>query len=189
MDVTALLWAWTTDTSSGVPGYAYQTATGTWFVPGDGRAPQAVFDQPAQATNSVAVWTGDLNVVNLLDSNGTLNTILETAANSWQAPIPVVPGKSATVPGLAAIFGVPTDPTESTLFAIGLDKMLSVLTLDDSGWTQALVHQDYTDQNEIDSYRVQISVLDANDTLVAYTQAQIKTHRRALRLSTALPLD
>jgi hypothetical protein len=64
-----------------------------------------------------------------------------------------------------------------------------VLTLDDSGWTQALVHQDYTDQNEIDSYRVQVSVLDANDAPVAYTQAQITTHRRALRLSTALPLD
>ena len=152
-------------------------------------APQAVFDQPAQATNSVAVWTGDLNVVNLLNSNGTLNTILETAANSWQAPIPVVPGKSATVPGLAAIFGVPTDPTESTLFAIGLDKMLSVLTLDyfwlDPGAGPSGLHRSERDR----LLPGPDQRADANETLVAYTPAQIKTHRRALRLSPALPLD
>ena len=70
------------------------------------------------------------------------------------------------MPGLAAIFGVPTDPTQSTLFAVGLDESLSVLTLDSSGWTQTLVRQEGTRQVEIDSYRVQIVVLDANNVPV-----------------------
>jgi hypothetical protein len=127
----------------------------------------------------VAVWTGDLDVVNALDADGTLNTVLELTSGdptttpptlpTWQPPIPTVPGTSTDqdgvrVPGLAAIFGVPTDPTRSTLFAVGLDESLSVLSLDDSGWTQTLVRQDAAVpvQVEIDSYRVQVSVLDAN---------------------------
>ena len=176
-NVTALLWAWITDTSSGVPGYAFQTANETWFVAGDGSAPQSVSDQPAAAANSVAVWTGDLGVVNLLDANGTLNTILQNPDHSWQAPIPIVPGTTTTVPGLASIFGIPTDPNQSTLFAIGLDESLSVLSLDDSGWTQTLVRQDGTQLVEIDSYRVQINLLDANGVPLAGGQAQIDTDR------------
>ena len=178
--MTALLWAWTTDRTSGVPGYAYQTASQTWFVAGDGSAPQSVLDQPVAAANSVAVWTGDLNVVNLLDSNGNLNTILENPDHSWLAPI-IVAGPyeqlGTTVPGLAAIFGVPTDPAHSTLFAIGLDESLSVLSLDESGWTQTLVRTDGAQQVEIDSYRTQISLLDANGVPVAWGQAQIGTDR------------
>jgi hypothetical protein len=175
--VTALLWAWITDTSSGGPSYAYQTANETLFVAGDGSAQQSVFDQPALAANSVAVWTGDADVVNLLDANGALNTILQNPDRSWQA-IPIVPGRTTpNVPGLASIFGVPTDPTQSTLFAIGLDESLSVLSLDDSGWTQTLVRQDSAQQVEIDSYRVQITVLDANGVPLAWSQAQISTDR------------
>src|ERR1700760_1602770 len=175
--VTALLWAWITDRSSGGPSYAYQTADETLFVTGDGSAQQSVFDQPALAANSVAVWTGDADVVNLLDANGALNTILQNPDNSWQA-IPIVPGRTTPdVPGLASIFGVPTDPTQSTLFAIGLDESLSVLSLDDSGWTQTLVRQDSAQQVEIGSYRVQITVLDANGVPLAWSQAQISTDR------------
>jgi hypothetical protein len=171
-NATALLWAWATPGSnSGVPGYAVQTATVTWFVPEDGTDPVSLTDNPAATSNSVAVWTGALDVVNALDHDGTLNTVLEIAPGSWQPAIPVVPGKSidqdgVAVPGLAAIFGVPTDPTQSTLFAVGLDKSLSVLTLDSSGWTQTLVRQEATQQVEIDSYRVQIVVLDANNVPV-----------------------
>jgi hypothetical protein len=171
-NATALLWAWATPGSnSGVPGYAVQTPAVTWFVPEDGSDAVSLTDDPAATSNSVAVWTGALDVVNALDHDGTLNTVLEIAPGSWQSAIPVVPGKSTdqdgvAVPGLAAIFGVPTDPTQSTLFAIGLDESLSVLTLDSSGWTQTLVRQEATKQVEIDSYRVQIAVLDANNVPV-----------------------
>lgn len=180
-DVTALLWAWVTDESSGAPGYAYQTASETWFVAGDGGDPQSVLDKPAAAANSVAVWTGDQDVVNLIDSNSILNTILQKPDGSWQAPIPTMQGAPAAineaVQGLAGIFSVPTDPSQSTLFAIGLDESLSVLSLDESGWTQRLVRTDGAQQLEIDSYRTQISLLDANGVPVAGGQAQIATDR------------
>jgi hypothetical protein len=169
-NVTALLWAFITDPGSGVPAYAFQTANQTWFAAGDGSDARSVSDQPASAAHSVAVWTGDLDVVNLLDSNGTLNTILQNPDQTWLAPI-------TTVPGLASIFGVPADPNHSTLFAIGLDESLSVLSLDDSGWTQTLVRTDGTQLVEIDSYRTQISLLDANDVPVAWGQARISTDR------------
>jgi hypothetical protein len=177
-NVTGLLWAWVTNESSGVPGYAYQTASKTWFVAGDSTPPQSVADQPAAVANSVAVWLGGQDVVNLIDSGAVLNTILQKPDGSWQAPIPTmrsVPGQS--MQGLAGIFGVPTDPTQSTLFAIGLDESLSVLSLDESGWTQTLVRTDGTRLVEIDSYRAQISLLDANGVPVAGGQARIGTDR------------
>src|SRR6201996_3846957 len=59
-NVTALLWAWATlGSKSGVPGYAYQTATATWFVPEDKSPAQSLTDKPSASPNSVAVWTGD----------------------------------------------------------------------------------------------------------------------------------
>jgi hypothetical protein len=188
--VDALLAAWATPGSqSGVPGYVFQAANATWFAPEDGSNATSLADNPASAPNSVTVWRGDLDVVNLLDDYGVLHTCLETAANTWAAPIPVLPGNASaanpvqpvnppsTPAGLQSIFGVPTDLTQSTLFAIGLDDTLSVLTLDSSGWTQTLVRQDGNQQVEIDSYRVQVSVLDANGTPVPGASVQVGTDR------------
>lgn len=185
--VTALLAAWATPgRAPGVPGFAYQTADATWFSPEDEENPrQSLADHPVQAPNSVAVWTGDLSVVNLLDANDTLNTVLETAPGTWQAPIPTVPGPvvpgAPTVPGLKSVFGVPTDLTQSTLFAIGLDDTLSVLTLDEAGWTQTLVRQDgntsQPEDAEISSYRVQVNVLDANGLPVPGASVEVGTDR------------
>ena len=180
--VTALLAAWATSGSkSGLPGYVFQARDATWFAPEDGSSFTSLADHPIQAPNSVTVWTGDLSVVNLLDANDTLNTVLETAPGTWQSPIPTVPGPvvpgAPTVPGLKSIFGVPTDLTQSTLFAIGLDDTLSVLTLDDAGWTQTLLRQDGTQQVGIDSYRVQVNVLDGNGLPVPGASVQVGTDR------------
>jgi hypothetical protein len=108
--------------------------------------------------------------------------------NSWQAPIPLSRAISHC-PGPGRQLRRTDRPHRVHPVRDRPGQDAERADPDDSGWTQALVHQDYTDQNEIDSYRVQVSVLDANDAPVAYTQAQITTHRRALRLSTALPLD
>jgi hypothetical protein len=188
--VDALLAAWATPGShSGVPGYVFQAQNATWFAPEDGSNATSLADNPASAPNSVTVWLGDLDVVNLLDDYGVLHTRLETATDSWAPSIPVLPGNASaanpiqpvnppsTPAGLKSIFGVPTDLTESTLFAIGLDNTLSVLTLDSSGWTQTLVRQDGTQQVEIDSYRVQVSVLDANGLPVPGASVQLGTDR------------
>lgn len=173
-NVTGLLWAWATPGSTtGTPGYAFQQATGTVLVDEAGNVAQ-LWAQSKVGQNQAAVWLQNgLYTVNLLDINGILNIVQETSnqgTGTWAPALPVTPG-------LAAIYGVPTDPNESTLFAVGLDETLSVLTLDASGWTQTQVHQDGATLQEIGSYRIQASTLDSNGVGVAQGKVQISTDR------------
>lgn len=172
--VTELLWAWASPTSTtSFPGYAFQTASGTGFVDENSNY-NAVADVALKADNAVAVWRlNDLYTVNLLDSDGTLQMIQELSSSgtgSWATPIPLVPD-------LQAVFGVPTDPTESTLFAVGLDESLSVLSLGATGWTQTQVHQTGEEMYDFSAYRVQATVTDTNGTAVPGAQVTIATDR------------
>jgi hypothetical protein len=96
--------------------------------------------------------------------------ITSAGTGSWATALPLTPG-------LAAIYSVPTDPNEATLFAVGLDETLSVLTLDPSGWTQTQVRQDGATLQQLDSYRVQASVLDANDVNITSAKVLVSTDR------------
>ena len=153
------------------PGYAYQTSAGTVFADENGNV-NTVSDQALTATNAVTVWQKDgLYTVNLLDRDGTLQMIQELSSSgtgSWAPPLPLVPD-------LGAVFGVPTDPTEATLFAVGLDETLNVLSLGPAGWVQTQVHQTGEEQYDFAAYRVQAIVLDANGTPVAGAQVTIGT--------------
>ncbi|MGH3380161.1 MAG: hypothetical protein ACRDP6_36060 [Actinoallomurus sp.] len=171
--VTELIWAWATpDSTTGQPGYVIQrqadqnnpsVTAGTVFVDENGND-QIVSDQSSIGNNAVAVWLQDnLYTVNVLDPNGTLSTISQTGTGNppaWGAAVPIVPN-------VAAVFGVPTDPNEATLFAIvpgeteGVQN-LCALTQGPSGWTQTRLHQDGTELYEAPCYRVQVQVLDAN---------------------------
>ena len=172
-DVTELIWAWASPGSTtGQPGYAFQrqadqndpsVTAGTVFVDENGND-QIVSDQSSIGNNAVAVWLKDnLYTVNVLDPNGTLSTMSQTGAGSgpaWGQAVPIVPN-------VAAVFGVPTDPNQATLFAIvpgeteGVQN-LCALTQGPSGWTQTLIHQDGAELYDISCYRVQVQVLDAN---------------------------
>lgn len=138
-----------------------------------------IADLPAKGDNSVAVWLqNDQYTVNLLDSNGTLHTIQQTGPGAFADPMPISNGVPGTVtPGLVTVSGVPTDPTRATLFAVGADETLSVLSLDDAGWNQTQLHQDHVVGVQLTSYRVKITVRDASSTPVRYAQAQIGTDR------------
>lgn len=173
--VTELLWAWSSPTSTThFPGYAYQTAkNGTGFVDENGND-NAVASSALKTTNAVSVWLQDgLYTVNLLDSDGTLQMIQELSSDgtgSWATPIPLVPD-------LQAVFGVPTDPNQNTLFAVGLDDYLRVLSLGPAGWTQSQVHQSGEELYDFSAYRVQGTVTDANGTAVPGAQVTISTDR------------
>lgn len=172
--VTELMWAynWPSGTTN-LPGYAFQTASGTGFVDQNGTY-NTVADVALAASNAVAVWQlNDLYTVNLLDSDGTLQMIQELSSDgtgSWATPIPLVPD-------LQAVYGVPTDPNQNTLFAVGLDETLSVLSLGASGWTQTQVHQSGEELYDFSAYRVQGTVRDANGTAVMGAQVRISTDR------------
>ena len=172
VNVTELMWAWASPVSStGVPGYAFQKSGATVFADEHGNV-NTVSDQALAATNAVTVWQKDgLYTVNLLDRDGTLQMIQELSSSgtgSWAPPLPLVPD-------LGAVFGVPTDPTEATLFAVGLDESLNVLSLGPSGWVQTQVHQKSEEHYDFAAYRVQAIVQDANGVAVAGAQVAIGT--------------
>ncbi len=172
-NVTELMWAYAPPTSNtGIPGYAYQTSAGTVFADENGNV-NTVSDQALAVSNAVTVWQQQdgLYTVNLLDKDGTLQMIQELSGGgtgSWAPPLPLVPD-------LAALYGVPTDPSEATLFAVGLDQNLRVLSLGPSGWVQTLVNQVGEEHNDFAAYRVQAIVTDANGTPVAGAQVAIAT--------------
>ena len=173
VNVTELMWAYAPPTSNtGIPGYAYQTSGGTVFADENGNV-NTVSDQALAVSNAVTVWQQQdgLYTVNLLDRDGTLQMIQELSSSgtgSWAPPLPLVPD-------LGAVFGVPTDPSEATLFAVGLDENLSVLSLGPSGWVQTLVNQVGLEHDDFAAYRVQAIVSDANGTPVAGAQVAIGT--------------
>ena len=172
--VTELMWAWSSPTSTThFPGYVFQTASGTGFVDENANY-NTVADIALTATNAVAVWEQNgLYTANLLDKNGTLQMIQELSSagtGSWATPIPLVPD-------LQAVFGVPTDPNENTLFAVGLDESLSVLSLGSTGWTQTPVHQISEEPYDFAAYHVQGTVTDANGTAVPGAQVKVSTDR------------
>ena len=185
-DATELIWAWASPGSTtGQPGYAFQrqadqnnpsVTAGTVFVDENGND-QIVSDQSSIGNNAVAVWLQDsLYTVNVLDPDGTLSTISQDgAANppAWGASVPIVPN-------VAAVFGVPTDPNQATLFAIvpgeteGVQN-LCALTQGPSGWTQTLIHQDGAELYDVSCYRVQVQVLDANGVPVLNGPVSVTT--------------
>jgi hypothetical protein len=183
--VTELIWAWATPGSNtGLPGFAFQQkedpqygiSAGTVFWDESGHQ-ETLTDQATPGNNAVAVWLQDgLYTVNLLDGNGAVNLVQEISSSgtgSWAPALPLT-----TIPkGFAAIYSVPTDPSEATMFAVGADETLSVLSLGSSGWTQTQVHQDGAQLLELDSYRVQAHVLDANGAPVGLASVQVSTDR------------
>jgi hypothetical protein len=80
--------------------------------------------------------------------------------------------------GFERIYGLPTDPTEATLFAVDAAETLTVLTKNPVlGWSAVPVHQDGATLQEISTWRVQVSVIDANQTRVPGADVVITADR------------
>ncbi|HEV7655651.1 MAG TPA: hypothetical protein VGP36_13100 [Mycobacteriales bacterium] len=188
IDVTELIWAWATPGSTtGQPGYALQwtndpannITAGTVFVDENGND-QILSDQSTVGNNAVSVWqSSGLWTVNLLDANDTLSTTAQyTDQNNdaqWGSAIPIGVG-------LAAVFSVPTDPNQTTLFAVDPGGVLNVLTKSVTGWTQNVVHQDAATSLEVVSWRCELGLYDANGVGVGSGNGSIE-------LGTSLPID
>lgn len=184
--IVALPWVWTAPgNTSGKPTRGvYQAAVqnqsyqATYVI--DGSSPPLLLaDTPSADANAVTVWSqDDLYAVNVLDKSGVLHSILELAPLSWAAPLPLTNGAPGSVqPGLQSVYGISTDPAQSTLFAVGLDESLNVLSLDSVGWTQTQVRQSNVVAEQLTCYRLKINVTDANGVPVRYGQAQLSTDR------------
>jgi hypothetical protein len=185
--VTELVWAWATPGSkTGLPGYAYQQtenidygiSAGTVFFDESGHE-QTLSDQATLGNNAVAIWLDNgLYTVNLLDPSDKLSTTAQYTGPSgpaWGVAVPIGVG-------LSAVFSVPTDPAESTLFAVDPGGVLNVLTKGATGWTQNVVHQDAASTIEVVSWRCQIGLYDANGANVGPSSGSVQ-------LTTNLPID
>lgn len=184
--VSQVLYAWATPGSqTGVPGYVLQAdipgagfGEGTYFCDEQGDVVK-VTDTVAPGDAAASVWlSGGQYTVNLLDEDYVLQSIQQTGPGTFADPLPVTDGvPGSPTPGLTAVYSVPTDPTRNTLFGVGADGSLSVLSLDDSGWTQTQLHQADVVAVPVDSYRLTITVVDVNGTPVGYASAQLGTDR------------
>ena len=185
--VTELVWAWASPGSkTGQPGYAYQqkndpdegVTAGTVFWDESGHE-QTLSDQATIGNNAVAIWLDNgLYTVNLLDPSDNLSTTAQYNSGSgpvWGTAIPIGVG-------LTAVFSVPTDPNESTLFAVDPGGVLNVLTKGATGWTQNVVHQQAASTIEVVSWRCQIGLYDSSG-------ASVGPGNGSIQLSTNLPID
>jgi hypothetical protein len=185
--VTELIWAWASPGSkTGRPGYAYQQeddgedgiTAGTVFWDESGHK-QTLSDQATLGNNAVAIWLDNgLYTVNLLDPSDNLSTTAQYDSGSgpvWGTAVPVGVG-------LSAVFSVPTDPSEATLFAVDPGGVLNVLAKGATGWTQNVVHQEAASTIEVVSWRCQIGLYDSSG-------AGVGPGNGSVQLSTNLPID
>jgi hypothetical protein len=179
-DAAALLWGYhTLGSTTGQPAILWQNENGiVGFQDETGTLNFTDFTYGSPAGDGqVAVWKLNGAYTCTFLDNGLAQVVSEIPGTgsgffSWTAPIPLAGG-------IEQIYSLPTDPAESTLFAVAVDvKTLSVLTKDPAlGWTQAQVHQDGASVQSVTSWRVQISILDTNRVGVAAGQIQLSTDR------------
>ena len=179
-DAAALLWAYTTPGSTtGQPAFLWQNENGiVGFQDENGALNFTGFTYGSPAGDGqVAAWklNGAYTFTFLNDHVAqVVSEIPGTGSGiSWTAPIPLAGG-------FEKIYSLPTDPAQGTLFAVDAAQALNVLTKDPVlGWTQAQVHQDGASLEPVTSWRVQITILDANQVGVAAGQIQLSTDRPA----------
>ena len=179
-DAAALLWAYTTPGSTtGQPAILWQNENGiVGFQDENGALNFTGFTYGSPAGDGqVAAWklNGAYTFTFLNDHVAqVVSEIPGTGSGiSWTAPIPLAGG-------FEKIYSLPTDPAQGTLFAVDAAQALNVLTKDPVlGWTQAQVHQDGASLEPVTSWRVQISILDANQVGVGAGQIQLSTDRPA----------
>ena len=178
-DAAALLWAYhTPGSTTGQPAILWQNENGIVGFQDETGALNFTgftFGSPA-GDGQVAAWKLNGAYTFTFLNDGLAQVVSEIPGTgsgiSWTAPIPLVDG-------IEKIYSLPADPAESTLFAVAVNvNTLSVLTKDPAlGWTQTQIHQVGASPESVTSWRVQISILDANRAGVAAGQIQLSTDR------------
>jgi hypothetical protein len=179
-DAAALLWAYSTPGSiTGQPAILWQNENGiVGFQDENGALNFTGFTYGSPAGDGqVAAWKLNGAYTFTFLNDGVAQVVSEIPGTgsgiSWTAPIPLVGG-------FEKVYSLPADPAQGTLFAVDAAQALNVMTKDPTlGWTQTQVHQDGASPESVTSWRVEISVLDANRAGVAAGQIQLSTDRPA----------
>jgi len=164
------------------PGYAYQDAHGDiWFAtpvsetlgPADiGSAGSAL------GPDKVAVWQ-DAGLFSFAMLVGDTVNVVTEYGDPAAVPLDVA-GPIPLQPDVTAVYSAPADATAGTLFVVLADATLNVLARDPAtGWSLVPVQQDSATLQELDSWRVQLSVTDANGAAVAGAAVTVGADRPA----------
>ena len=166
------------------PGYAYQDSSGDIFFARPGADTVGLNDigstQAALGPDTVAVWQngGLFSFAMLFGETSAVNLVTQYGAPT--AYPPTLAGPIPLQPGVIKVFSAPADPAQGTLFAVMADATLSVLAKDPvTGWSLVPVQQDVATLQELDTWRVQLSVTDANGAAVADAQVNVSADRPA----------
>lgn len=165
-----LNWAYCTPTStSAYPGILWQgTNDVVAFQDETGAVSYTGSTGVISGYGQVAPWLLDGRYAFTYVDGGVAQAVTQFGAGTnFTPPIPLSTG-------IDQVYSLPTDPTRATLFAVGADQTLNVLTKDPAtGWAQVPVHQDGASLQQLAAWRTQISVLDANGNGVANAQIQL----------------
>ena len=165
------------------PGYAYQDSSGHIFFarPGAGTVGlnQIGSTQAALGPDTVAVWQdGGLFSFAMLFGDTTAVNVVTQYGDPTADPCPSRADSAAA--GRDEGVRAPADPAQGTLFAVMADATLSVLAKDPvTGWSLVPIQQDVLTLQELDTWRVQLSVTDANGAAVAGAQVSVSADRPA----------
>lgn len=175
--VSSLVWTGRPeDTTQAFPNVVFQDGTGDlWFNYATtlGEVGLDLGDTPGPG-HAVAWRTDDAYAFAFLDSVGLISVITGYIdANGQQQltdPIPLQPG-------FAAIYAPAADPTQETIFAVDADLTLNVLVKDANGWSLTPINTDGEELAELEAWRVQLYVTDANGCGVWGAQVQLSADR------------
>ncbi len=190
--VAALLWTgWVNYQNPDYPGiavgYAYQMQSGDIYfsTPESETLGDADIGSAGSGLgqDKVAVWqdgTGLFGFAFLVaDTAGGTVTVISEYGNPGDVPLEVT-DPIPLQPGVSAVFGQTADATQGTLFVVLADATLNVLAKDPvAGWSLVPVLQASAVLQELDAWRVQLSVTDANGVPAAGVQLSVSADRQA----------
>jgi hypothetical protein len=182
---SALLWtSWSANPVDTDPSYVAQGTDGTVYYTDvqSFRASLAVF--PSIGSDQVAVWFKDDLFAFAMLTGETLNVLAQYGDpsindNQFTLPIPIDQN-------ILGVCGLPSDPNQATLFVTYDDATLSVLTkspvtdpatgVTTDAWLSVPV-QASPEAQELDCWRVQLTVQDANGVPVPGTDLAVTADR------------
>lgn len=182
----ALLWAsWSADPTSTDPSYVVQGSDGGVTYTDVQSPPVRLAEFPSVGADQVAVWFKDDLFSFAMLTAGTLNVLAQygnPAMNDTQFTQPIPIGRN-----ILAVCGLPSDPDQATLFVTNDDATLSVLTkgpvtdpatgATTDAWASVPVRQPSQEAQELDCWRVQLTVQDANGAPMAATGLAVTADR------------
>ena len=114
-----------------------------------------------------------------LPGSGDTVTVISEYGNPGDVPLEVT-DPIPLQPDVTAVFGQTADATQGTLFVVLADATLNVLAKDPvAGWSLVPVLQAGATLQELDAWRVQLSVTDANGVAAAGAQLSVSADRPA----------